>query len=112
MTEDIIFPATKTELRQWFDKQNAVSEPTWVVIYKLSSRKQLISFNDLVEEANCHGWVDIRVKTIDEERYAILLSPRKQNSHWTEANKLLAERMISKGRMTPQGQEVYYRGPS
>jgi hypothetical protein len=40
---------------------------------------------------------------MDEERYALRFSPRRQKSNWTETNKERARKMIDEGKMTAAG---------
>jgi hypothetical protein len=78
--------------------------PLWVVIYKKSSGRQTLSYDEVLEEAICFGLIDTLTKSIDEERYAISLRPRRVGGHWTENNLKIAGRMIKAGQMTKYGQ--------
>ncbi len=103
-------PANQKELRAWFDKNHQEAKAVWIVIFKKDSGKQVLTLNDILEEAISHGWIDSKVKSIDDERYSFYLTPRKVGSHWTDNNKRLAERMILEGRMTVHGMDVYATG--
>jgi uncharacterized protein YdeI (YjbR/CyaY-like superfamily) len=60
-----------------------------------------VSFDQLLEVALCHGWVDVQTKGIDEERYAIQFVPRKPTSRWSATNRATVVRLIAHGRMRP-----------
>lgn len=62
-----------------------------------------MSYDAVVEEAICFGWVDSLPRKLDDERTMLLLSPRKPGSAWSKASKERVERMISAGKMTPAG---------
>lgn len=102
-----IEPHTATRLRQWLKANFKTSEyPIWVTIYKKSSGKQSLSYEQVLEEAICFGLIDTQTKTIDELRYAICLRRRKAGSNWTAANREIARQMIIQGRMTEAGRKV------
>jgi len=105
--QQIFEPSSLSQLHQWFEQNNSDLVSVWVVIYKKAGGKQVVNLSNIVEEAICHGWIDSKVKTIDPERYAVYLTPRKAGSHWTEGNKRTAEKMIVDGRMTIRGMDVF-----
>ena len=74
-----------------------------VAVYKKSSGKQTVSFEELLETALCHGWVDTQTKGIDDERYAIRFVPRRPGSNWSARNRETARRLLVEGRMQPAG---------
>ena len=74
-----------------------------VAIYKKASGKQTVSFDELLETAFCHGWVDTQTKSIDVERYAIRFVPRKPGSNWSARNREIVRRLLREGRLTPAG---------
>jgi len=91
------------EWRSWLEKNHMISNEVWLIHYnKLSSKKNLNHF-DAVEEAICFGWIDSKLKKIDEERFILRYSPRKPRSVWSKINKENAEKMISLGKLMPAG---------
>jgi uncharacterized protein YdeI (YjbR/CyaY-like superfamily) len=44
-------------------------------------------YEDLVREALCFGWIDSLVKRLDEDRYAIKVTPRRPTSKWSDINR-------------------------
>ena len=81
------------------------SEPELIVaVYKKASGKQTVTFDELLETALCHGWVDTQTKGIDDERYAIRFVPRRPGSSWSARNRELARRLIDERRMKPAGE--------
>jgi uncharacterized protein YdeI (YjbR/CyaY-like superfamily) len=44
-------------------------------------------YEDLVREALCFGWVDSLIKRLDDDRYAIRVTPRKPTSKWSDINR-------------------------
>ncbi len=65
-----------------------------------------VSYEDAVEEALCFGWIDGKVKRVDDATYVTRFTPRKPNSIWSLSNKRRVERLIAEGSMTPAGQAL------
>ena len=61
-------------------------------------------YDDLVEEAIAHGWVDSKARALDEKRSQLLMTPRKPGSGWSRPNKQRVKRLLDAGLMTPAGQ--------
>ena len=95
----------KEEWRKWLEENHLKITEIWLIHYKKASNKISISHDDAVEEALCFGWIDSTLKKIDEERYILRYTPRKNKSVWSKINKEKAERMISQGKMTQAGLE-------
>ena len=89
------------------DKNSKNSEEIWLLYYKKSSGKPRISYEDAVEEALCFGWVDSKIKKIDEERYAQRFTPRKPRSRWSASNIRRAKKLIRERKMTAAGLEAF-----
>ena len=71
-----------------------------------------MSYEDAVEEALCHGWIDSIIKRIDDARYARKFTPRTDNRNWSDLNKTRIARLIREGRMTEAGlAKVGYSNP-
>jgi uncharacterized protein YdeI (YjbR/CyaY-like superfamily) len=96
-------PLTRQEWRDWLAANHATSAGIWLVSYKSTTGKPRLSYEDIIEEALCFGWVDSRAKTLDDERSMLTLTPRKPKSVWSKPNKERVERLIAQRRMTPAG---------
>lgn len=94
---------TPKDLDQWL-KVNHVSESElWVKIYKKNTGIQSVTWNDVVIEALCWGWIDGVKKSIDSQAYLQRITPRKKRSNWSKRNTEHAERLISESRMKESG---------
>jgi uncharacterized protein YdeI (YjbR/CyaY-like superfamily) len=91
------------QLDDWLEANGAEERQLWVSIYKKSSRKQTVTYEQLLEVGLCHGWIDVQTKSVDDERYAIRFVPRRPKSNWANSNRALARRLIAEGRMRPAG---------
>ena len=66
--ENAIYFKNKKEWRTWLKKNHDKLKEIWIVHYKKSTKKEGLNHNDAVEEALCFGWIDSKLKRIDEER--------------------------------------------
>ena len=69
----------------------------------MKSGKPSIRYSEAVKEALCFGWIDSKVKSLDEERYQQIFTPRKPKSVWSKLNKQFVEELIGQGLMTKAG---------
>ncbi len=91
------------EWRAWLAEYHARVSVAWLVLYKKKHRGERMSLDQAVEEALCYGWIDGRLKGLDEQRYALRFTPRRRNSIWSESNKRRVEKLIREGKMTKAG---------
>lgn len=97
---------TAQEWREWLTRHHMDKTEIWLIYFKKASGKKGITYEQSVEEAICFGWIDGAIKTLDKDTYAGRFTPRRKKSHWTEANRLLAQRLIREGRMTEAGRAI------
>lgn len=94
--------------RSWLEKNSRISNEVWLLYYKKNSGKQRIAYEAAVEEALCFGWIDGKVKKIDEARFAQRFTPRKPKSRWSASNVKRAKKLIQEGKMTAAGLEAFH----
>jgi uncharacterized protein YdeI (YjbR/CyaY-like superfamily) len=94
------------EFDVWLAANGATERELIVAIYKKTSGKQTVAFDELLEIAFCHGWVDVQTKAIDDERYAIRFVPRRPGSTWSARNRAIVRRLLAEGRMRRAGRAL------
>ena len=95
---------SREDWREWLSANHADAAGCWAVTYKKSSGGPYVSYEELVEEAIAHGWVDSRARALDDERSMLLMTPRKPKSGWSRPNKERVKKLLAEGLMTPAGQ--------
>ncbi len=93
----------RQEWREWLEKNYRTSLGVWLIYYKIKSGKPSVQYSEAVKEALCFGWIDSKVKSLDEERYKQIFTPRKPKSVWSKLNKQYIEELIEQGLMTEAG---------
>ena len=89
--------------RAWLRANQLTSTETWIVIRKRDRDPVGLTMKDAVDEAICFGWIDSRTKRLDDSRYTIRFTPRKNDSNWSARNLKRARELIAAGRMTESG---------
>ena len=95
--------AIPKDLGQWLKVNHASESELWVKIYKKKTGIQSVTWNDVVIEALCWGWIDGIKKSIDDQAYLQRITPRKTRSNWSKRNTEHVERLISESRMMESG---------
>jgi uncharacterized protein YdeI (YjbR/CyaY-like superfamily) len=98
-----VYAKNRREWRKWLAKNHDKCAEIWLVYYKKDSGMPRVPYEDAVEEALCFGWIDGKIKKIDEACFAQRFTPRRPRSSWNETNIQRAERLIAEGKMTPAG---------
>ena len=94
---------TRKHWRQWLAKHHASSPGIWLVRHKQHAGVKSMPYEDLVREALCFGWVDSLIKRLDDDRYAIKVTPRKPTSKWSDINRKRWNQLKSAGLLAAAG---------
>jgi uncharacterized protein YdeI (YjbR/CyaY-like superfamily) len=94
---------TRPSWRRWLAAHGASSPGVWVVRYKPHTGVKSMSYEDLVREALCFGWIDSLVKRLDENRYAIKVTPRRATSRWSDSNRRRWKELQAAGLLAAPG---------
>ena len=78
---------TPQQWRAWLAKNHASSPGIWLVRHKQNTGVKSMPYEDVVREALCFGWIDSLIKRLDDDRYAIKVTPRKPTSQWSQINR-------------------------
>jgi uncharacterized protein YdeI (YjbR/CyaY-like superfamily) len=100
---------TREEWREWLEENQTRVDGVWLIYYKKSSGKPRIKYEDAVEEALCFGWIDSKLKSVNEEHYIQYFTPRRQGSVWSKYNLDRVKNLIEKGLMKPSGLVAYQK---
>jgi uncharacterized protein YdeI (YjbR/CyaY-like superfamily) len=94
---------TRTQWRRWLATHHASSSGVWLVRHKQHTAVTTMSYEDVVREALCFGWVDSLIKRLDDDRYAIKVTPRKPASKWSDINRRRWNELEAAGLLAASG---------
>lgn len=89
--------------RNWLQQNHETAIGIWLIYYKVKSDKPSVRYPEAVKEALCFGWIDSKAKSLDDDRYMQIFTPRKPKSVWSKLNKQYIEELIEQGLMTDVG---------
>lgn len=99
---------TKTaEWHDWLENNHLTSDGIWLVYYKKPSGKPRIPYKDAVEEALCYGWIDGKIKRVNDDYYIQWFTPRRRGSRWSKYNISKVQNLIREGRLKQSGLDAY-----
>ncbi len=104
--EDPLFFEDSVAWRKWLGKNHDRATEVWILTYKVHTGKKCMRYREALDEALCYGWIDSRVRRIDDERHLGRWVPRRPDSIWSLINRRNVERLIKEGRMTRHGLEM------
>ena len=90
--------------RAWLAKRHADPAGVWLVLAKKGTEKPTnLTYDQALEEALCHGWIDGQVRRRDETTYRQRFTPRRSRSSWSKRNTEIVGRLLAEGRMHAAG---------
>jgi uncharacterized protein YdeI (YjbR/CyaY-like superfamily) len=102
-----LYVKNRVEWRKWLEDNHSMVQGIWLIYYKKSSGKPRIPYNEAVEEALCFGWIDGKIKRVNDDYYMQWFTPRRPGSRWSNLNMNRAQKLINEGRMRPAGLVAY-----
>jgi len=101
--EETFFAGSRAAWRAWLEKHHDSKNAIWLIFLKKRVRRPCVTYDEGVEEALCFGWIDGKMRRIDDEKHRIRFTPRKPGSSWSDLNKRRVRRLLKEGRMTRAG---------
>lgn len=97
----------RDDWRNWLEENQNRTDGIWFVFYKKLSGKPTVAYSDAVEEALCFGWIDGKIKSVNEDYYIQWFTPRRPGSRWSKLNLSRAQNLIVQGKMKQAGLTAY-----
>lgn len=102
---EVFYPTHRAEWRNWLETHHRAKSEVWVQTYLKASGYPTISYDELVEESLCFGWIDGSVKKYDELSKVQRVTPRRKKTFLSELNRQRVWKLQRQGLMTPAGIE-------
>jgi len=87
--ESVTFePKNADELSRFFEINKDKYREIWITLTnKKHADPQPVSFNEAVSEAKKHGLIDSRIKSLNEKKYSIRFTKRKNSKPFSHRDK-------------------------
>lgn len=83
---------------------NAASKGLWLKVAKKGSGIVTVTYDQALDVALCHGWIDGQKRGFDGEYFLQRFTPRRPKGLWSKINIGKVERLVAEGRMRAGGQ--------
>lgn len=100
---EVYYPTTRSEWREWLETHGKAKTEVWIRTFKKASGQPSVSYDELVEESLCFGWIDGSVKKFDEDSMVQRFTPRRKKSYLSELNRQRIWKLQRLGLMTQAG---------
>jgi uncharacterized protein YdeI (YjbR/CyaY-like superfamily) len=99
----LIFFEDPAQFDAWLHEHGSTETELWIKYAKKGSGLKSITYDQALDIALCHGWIDGLVRSIDATYYSQRWTPRTPRSKWSKRNCGKVEELIAAGRMLPAG---------
>ncbi|NKE58967.1 hypothetical protein FXN61_19995 [Lentzea sp. PSKA42] len=99
----LIFFEDPAQFDAWLHENGAQETELWIKFAKKSSGLKSINYDQALDIALCHGWIDGLTRSVDETYYSQRWTPRRPRSKWSKRNCAKVEALIAAGKMLPAG---------
>ena len=107
--ENVIFFATPAELRAWFEANHETAAELWVGYHRKRTGLTSITWQDLVDQELCFGWIDSVRYSLGDDRSAQRVTPRRKGSIWSAINIRRFGELEAMGVVHPAGRAAFER---
>jgi uncharacterized protein YdeI (YjbR/CyaY-like superfamily) len=90
--------------RAWLAEHHDDPRGVWLVLAKKGTTTPTsLTYEQALDDALCHGWIDGQIRRRDESTFRQRFTPRRARSAWSRRNVGHVERLSAEGRMHPAG---------
>jgi uncharacterized protein YdeI (YjbR/CyaY-like superfamily) len=97
--------ADVTAWHRWLGANHATCNGVRLVLAKKGTTEPTsLTYDQALDEALSHGWIDGQIGRRDETTFLRMFTPRRAQSGWSARNVGIIDRLRSEGRMHPAGE--------
>lgn len=100
---EVFYPKNRSEWRNWLEAHHQTKKEVWLQTYLKATGKPSITYDEMVEECLCFGWIDGTAKKYDAESAVRRITPRRKKSFLSELNRQRIWKLQKLGLITPAG---------
>lgn len=96
--------ADEAAWHEWLSENHTDTVGVWLVLAKKGTAQPTsLTYDQALDGALCHGWIDGQVRRRDAGTFRQRYTPRRSRSMWSQRNVELIARLSAEGRMHPAG---------
>jgi uncharacterized protein YdeI (YjbR/CyaY-like superfamily) len=95
------------EFRKWLREHHESADAVLVGFHKAATGRPTMTWAQSVDEALCFGWIDGIRKSVDEGRYTIRFTPRRERSIWSQKNIMRFRELDDAGMVHAAGRAAF-----
>jgi uncharacterized protein YdeI (YjbR/CyaY-like superfamily) len=107
--ENVRFFESAAGLRAWLQKNHDTADELWVGFHKKRTGRASITWQELVDQELCFGWIDSVRYSLDDDRSAQRITPRRKGSVWSAVNIRRFQELEEQGLVDPAGRAAFDR---
>jgi uncharacterized protein YdeI (YjbR/CyaY-like superfamily) len=107
--EDVSFFETPAQLRAWFEANHEIAGELWLGYHRKRTGKPSVTWQDVVDQELCFGWIDSVRYSLGEDRSAQRITPRRKGSIWSAVNIRRFQELERDGLVRPAGRAAFAR---
>src|SRR5437868_7849484 len=104
---DVVFFETTAELREWFKANHETAAELWIGYLHKSTGLPSVTWQELVDQALCFGWIDSVRYGQGDGRSAQRVTPRRKRSVWSAVNIRRFQELDAMGLVHPRGRRAF-----
>ena len=90
--------------REWLGEHGDDPHGVWLVLAKKGADAPTrLTYDQALDEALCHGWIDGQAGRRDQATYRQRFTRRRSRSPWSRRNVAIVARLDAEGRLQPSG---------
>lgn len=107
--ENVIFFETPGELRAWFEANHDTAAQLWLGYHRKRTGRPSVTWQEVVDQELCFGWIDSVRYSLDGDRSAQRITPRRSGSIWSAVNIKRFGELEQMGVVHPSGRAAFDR---
>ncbi|HEV3404976.1 MAG TPA: YdeI/OmpD-associated family protein [Candidatus Dormibacteraeota bacterium] len=105
--QNVLFFATPAELRAWFQANHDSATELWLGYHRKRTGRPSVTWQEVVDQELCFGWIDSVRYSLDDDRSAQRITPRRKRSVWSAINIKRFGELEAMGLVHPAGRAAF-----
>jgi uncharacterized protein YdeI (YjbR/CyaY-like superfamily) len=105
--KNVTFFETPAQLRAWFEKNHATADELWLGYHRKRTGRPSVTWQEVVDQELCFGWIDSVRYSLDDDRSAQRITPRRKRSVWSAVNIKRFAELERDGLVHPAGRAAF-----